>query len=235
MIINSEVKKIVLLHGALGTKNDLLPLKNILASQYDVFSFNFSGHGDNAQQEKDFSIEQFTEDLSVFVNENNIKKASLFGYSMGGYVALNYALTNADSVVKIFTLGTKFDWNAEFATKQAKFLNAEKIREKVPAFATYLAAKHAPNHWEAVVAKTASMMLRLGENPLLNQNTLPQINVPTAITIGDADDMVTVAESEKVASLMPQAKFLTISNTTHPIEKVNHLLIAETLLSFLAQ
>ncbi len=234
-MVNSEVKNIVLLHGALGTKNDLLPLKNILASQYNVFSFNFSGHGDNAQHEKDFSIEQFTEGLSAFINENNIKKASLFGYSMGGYVALNYALTNADKVAKVFTLGTKFDWNLEFAAKQAKFLNAEKLQEKVPAFATYLESKHAPNDWKAVVAKTAGMMLRLGENPLLNENTLPQINVPVAITIGDADDMVTSVESEAVVNILPQATFIVIKNTPHPVEKVNHILIAETLLSFLAQ
>jgi pimeloyl-ACP methyl ester carboxylesterase len=235
MIINSELKNIVLLHGALGTKNDLLPLKNILASQYNVFSFNFSGHGDNAQQEKDFSIEQFTKDLSVFMNENNIKKASLFGYSMGGYVALNYALTNANNVEKIFTLGTKFDWNIEFATKQAKFLNAEKLQEKVPAFATYLEAKHSLGDWKVVVAKTADMMLRLGENPLLNENTLPHINIPVAITIGDADDMVSAVESEKVVSLLPQAIFSIINNTHHPIEKVSHALIAENLKWFLAQ
>jgi pimeloyl-ACP methyl ester carboxylesterase len=235
MIVNSEVKNIVLLHGALGTKNDLLPLKNILASQYNVFSFNFSGHGDDTQQGKDFSIEQFTEDLSAFMSENNIKKTSLFGYSMGGYVALNYALTNVDKVEKMFTLGTKFDWNIEFATKQAKFLNAEKLQEKVPSFATYLEAKHGLNDWKTVVVKTANMMLRLGENPLLNENTLPQINIPVAITIGDADDMVTIAESEKVVNQLPQAKFLIINNTPHPIEKVNHVLIAENLLSFLAQ
>lgn len=221
MIINSELKNIVLLHGALGTKNDLLPLKNLLLPKYNVFSFNFSGHGDNTQ-EHDFTIKQFTLNLQQFVEENNIESTFIFGYSMGGYVALNYALQFPQKVEKIFTLGTKLEWNEEFAAKQAKFLNAEKLLEKVPAFANYLASKHQPNNWKIIVEKTAGMMQLLGSNPLLNNNTLPKIETPTYIAIGDKDDMVTKEESEWAVSLLQNANFNTIIDTPHPIEKVNH-------------
>lgn len=230
--INPELKNIVLLHGALGTKNDLLPLETLLSQYYNVFRFNFSGHGDSTNTKEPFSIEQFTLDLSEFIKENNINQCYLFGYSMGGYVALNYALQFPQNIEKIVTLGTKFNWNEDFATKQSKFLNAEKLLEKIPAFANYLDAKHQPNDWKQIVSKTALMMQKLGANPLLNETSLPQINLPVLITIGDKDDMVSREESESTAEILANGSFKLVAETPHPIEKVNFATIAEMCIDF---
>jgi pimeloyl-ACP methyl ester carboxylesterase len=227
------MKNIILLHGALGTKSDLLPLKNILSPHFQVHKFNFTGHGNNTST-RDFTIEKFTEDLAYYINEHNIEKPSIFGYSMGGYVALNYALTTKNEIDKIFTLGTKFKWDIEFATKQAKFLNPEKLLEKVPAYTAYLEAKHHPNSWQNVVTQTANMMQRLASNPLLTEVTLATINTQTLIALGEKDDMVTIEESKTVAQQLPNATFKIIDNTPHPIEKVNQVLIANTITEFLS-
>lgn len=233
MIINSEFKNIVLLHGALGTKNDLLPIKNLLQTKYNVFSFNFNGHGDRPlNTEKPFGIESFVDDLKLFLAENNLKSTSIFGYSMGGYIALYYAFKHAEQVEKIFTLGTKFYWNEDFSKKQAAFLNAEKLIEKVPSFAEYLASKHQHNNWKNVVHLTAQMMLDLGKNPLLNNDTISKIDTPTLISLGDKDDMVTKEESEEVVSLLPKGNFNILPETPHPIEKTNHSIIANALIEW---
>jgi esterase/lipase len=38
-------KTLLLLHGALGSEKELIPLKKLLTETFDVRSFNFSGHG----------------------------------------------------------------------------------------------------------------------------------------------------------------------------------------------
>ncbi len=234
MIVNSEFKNVVLLHGALGTKNDLLPIKNILQTRYNVFSFNFNGHGDALlNNNKSFGIKSFSEDLKTFLDDNNLKSTSLFGYSMGGYVALYFAMNYPEQINKIFTLGTKFHWNEDFANKQAGFLNAEKIKEKIPSFAEYLENKHQLNDWRNVVRLTAEMMKDLGRNPLLSSANIPAIKTPVLITIGDKDDMVTKEESEETASLLPNGNFSIIPETPHPIEKTNHSNIANALIEWL--
>ena len=76
------------------------------------------------------------------MNENYIQTIDIFGYSMGGYVALWLARFYPDRVGKIFTLGTKLKWNDEEAEKEIKMLNPEKVELKVPAFAQQLAERH---------------------------------------------------------------------------------------------
>lgn len=49
------MKKLLLLHGALGSKNQFKSLKEILKSDFDVYDFNFEGHG-GLVSDADFSI-----------------------------------------------------------------------------------------------------------------------------------------------------------------------------------
>ncbi|MFB0925641.1 MAG: alpha/beta hydrolase, partial [Vicingaceae bacterium] len=116
------MKNLLLLHGAIGAKDQLEPLKKILSKKFNVYSFSFSGHGCFGSFQE-FNIKQFTEDTLSFISTNNLKEVFIFGYSMGGYVALNLAKEHPDKVAQIITLGTKFKWNPEIAAKEVKMLN----------------------------------------------------------------------------------------------------------------
>ena len=54
--------KLLLLHGALGSKNQLLSLKATLEKTYEVYDLNFEGHG-GIQSINEFSIDLFTENV----------------------------------------------------------------------------------------------------------------------------------------------------------------------------
>ncbi len=113
--------QLLLLHGALGSKKQFSNLKPLLEEKFELFQLDFDGHGDG-KDTKHFSIELFTENLRAFLFENELKAINIFGYSMGGYVALNLAIKHPELVNKIVTLGTKFDWNLEFLKKKYPFL-----------------------------------------------------------------------------------------------------------------
>jgi pimeloyl-ACP methyl ester carboxylesterase len=212
---------LIILHGALGSKVQLEPVKNHFAlNGRQVYSLNFSGHG-GAAFENIFGIERFAQDVADFFKTNNIRCADLFGYSMGGYVALWFAHLYPERVNEIITLGTKFDWSPESAEKEVKKLNADKILEKVPAFARILEHRHAPNDWKELLKKTSEMMLGLGHSPLLTSELLKSITTKTLILLGDQDDMADKNYSEEVATWLPNGKFKELVNTPHPIEKVN--------------
>ncbi|MBK7855574.1 MAG: hypothetical protein IPJ79_12335 [Bacteroidetes bacterium] len=61
---------------------------------------------------------------------NNIGAANIFGYSMGGYVALWLARFKPHLVQFVFTLATKLNWNEETSAKENRMLNANKMEEK---------------------------------------------------------------------------------------------------------
>jgi pimeloyl-ACP methyl ester carboxylesterase len=223
---------ILLLHGALGASSQLEPLKLLLeASGRQLYTLNFSGHGANPFKEN-FGIEEFAFDILNFIDESSFEQVDIFGYSMGGYVALWLAYEQPSRVRKIATLGTKFDWSVDSANHEVKKLNPEKIIEKVPAFARLLETRHAPNNWKELMSKTSDMMLRLGAQPLLSEDKFQGISHPVHIMLGDSDDMADRRYSEKVADLIPDAKFQLLENTPHPIEKVEKEKLAKTLLQF---
>jgi pimeloyl-ACP methyl ester carboxylesterase len=139
---------------------------------------------------------------------------------MGGYVAVWLALKHPERVGKIITLGTKFDWWPESAEQEVRKLNAEKIQEKVPAFARILEHRHAPNDWKELLSKTRDMMLSLGNQPLLTEENLKTIQHEVLICLGDQDDMADRNYSEQVAEWLPNGTFELLENTPHPIEKV---------------
>jgi len=211
---------VLLLHGALGATTQLDPLKQKLEETgRTVYVLNFSGHGGEPFHES-FGIETFAEDVLTFLKENNLNQADIFGYSMGGYVAVWLALKYPERVGTIITLGTKFDWSPASAEKEVRKLNAKKILEKVPAFARILEHRHAPNDWKELLRKTREMMLSLGNQPLLTEENLKTIQHEVLICLGDQDDMADRSFSEQVAGWLPNGSFHFLRNTPHPIEKV---------------
>ncbi|HRJ31531.1 MAG TPA: alpha/beta fold hydrolase [Cyclobacteriaceae bacterium] len=212
---------VLLLHGALGASTQLEPLKHKLErSGRTVYVMNFSGHAGEPFRES-FGIEIFADDILSFVIKHNLKQADVFGCSMGGYVALWFALNHPQRIGKIVTLGTKFDWSVESAEKEVRKLNADKILEKVPAFARILEHRHAPNDWKELLKKTGIMMIGLGNKPLLTQENLKTLQNHIVVCLGDQDDMADRSFSEQVANWLPNGVFRLLENTPHPIEKVD--------------
>ncbi len=213
---------ILLLHGALGSKLQLEPLKKLLETKgRTVYSINFSGHSGKQLEHKEFGIELFAQDVFEFLKRESIEVVDIFGYSMGGYVALWFAHWHPQHVGKIITLGTKYDWSPVSAEKETNKLDPEKILLNVPAFARILEHRHAPNDWKELLHKTKAMMISLGNNPLLNKENLNLINHPTTILLGDQDDMADREYSIQIAKWLPKGEFTLLEATPHPIEKVN--------------
>ncbi len=214
------MQQLLLLHGAIGAKDQLADLEKELAGSYNVHSLNFSGHGGSPLIEN-FSIAGFTKELIAFLDEQRLATVNIFGYSMGGYVALHAAKHHPQSINKIITLATKFAWDEEIAAREIKMLNAEKISEKLPAFAAALEKRHAPNDWKTVLEKTAAMLLEMGKNNPLKKADYQNIQQPALLMLGDCDKMVSLEETQEVYSSLPNGRLLVLPNTAHPIEVVD--------------
>lgn len=225
---------LILLHGALGSASQFHDLKLWLEPQFRLLDFNFSGHGGKPFPVGRFSIDGFTTEIVQFMQETGLECSAFFGYSMGGYVALNLAAKHPEKVSTIFTLATKFDWTPESAQKEIRQLNPEKIKEKIPAFAQLLEKRHQPNRWEDLVEKTAQLLYDLGETPPLSEEILKQIQMPVCIGIGEEDSMVTIRESENAAKLLPNGTLKRFAGFKHPLEQTDAQVLAETIRAFMA-
>ncbi len=226
------MKTLLLLHGAIGAKKQLEPLSAELKEQFEVHNINLSGHG-GTPFDGPFSIEKFAAEVLQYLQENKLEKIYIFGYSMGGYVALYLASKHPEKVEKIFTLATKFDWSPEISQKETKMLNPEIIKEKIPAFAKALQQRHHPQPWETVLDKTSQMMLELGNKQPLSKEDFHKIKTSVKLAIGVADKMVSISETKQVSEWLPNAELLILPDVQHPIEKAPIPLLAEEIKAFM--
>jgi pimeloyl-ACP methyl ester carboxylesterase len=207
------MKKLLLLHGALGSGDNFIEFTQALSGDYDVYSLNFNGHGNQQLIENEFSISHFANEVLRFLDQNNIDSIAIFGYSMGGYVALYLAKNFPNRIDSVFTLATKFEWTIESATKETKLLNPSLIKEKVQNL-------HGDS-WEKLMNATATLMLGLGVNPALKDDDFKNISIPVLLSVGDKDAMVCLEETIAVYRLIPAAQLLVLPNTTHPIDRID--------------
>ncbi len=227
------MNNLLLLHGALGSKEQFKELEEKLSKSFNAHSISFSGHGGEPIPEEPFSIELFSGDVLKWMQENSIEKINIFGYSMGGYAALYLAKHHPGKINKIFTIATKFLWNEEIAAKEIKMLDPVKMKEKVPAFAEQLKMRHGKDNWEMVLKKTAEMMTNLGKNNVLKYDDFNSIEQDILLGLGDRDKMVTIEETVEVYKRLKNAQMIVLPNTSHPLEAINiNRLISEINLFF---
>ena len=211
---------LLILHGALGSSVQFEPLAEILEEEFRVILFNFTGHAGKPIQDEPFSIKLFAEEVKSLIEKSRISPCDIFGYSMGGYAALYAAKHYPGIIGKIFTLGTKFDWNEETSAREVKMLNPTKLEEKVPAFARILEQRHAPEDWKLVMSKTAEMMINLGKQNELTYDELGSITNEVTVAVGDRDNMVSISETESAFKSLTNGRMIVMPGTEHPIEKV---------------
>jgi pimeloyl-ACP methyl ester carboxylesterase len=213
------MQSIVLLHGALGSDRQIEPLRKHLSESFDVHVLCFEGHGDRASN-RPLAIPHFSENLMTFLNEKDLVSPMVFGYSMGGYVALYTEAKFSGTFAKIITLGTKFNWNPDIAAKEVRMLQPDIIEDKVPKFAAHLAKMHAPNDWKENMRNTATMMEEMGDNPPLGAVDLAKVKCPVHLLLGSKDMMVTDSETLAIKEELDNAMFDVLEGVEHPIEKL---------------
>lgn len=222
---------VILLHGAIGAADQLHPLAVELTSLgYDVHSFSFSGHG-KMPFENELSIPQFAYELKEFVVSHKLHQSHIFGYSMGGYVALYLASIEPNLLGNIITLGTKFKWDPEIAQREIKQLDPEIIQLKVPKFAEALQNRHG-NEWKKLLTQTAQMMIGLGEKNDLTPELLSRVENKVMIGLADKDAMVSIEETTSVYKLLKNSCMYMLPQTKHPIETVDVSALAAIIHNF---
>ena len=119
-----------------GKKSNFLAnfcLKNDLS----FLSFDFQGHGRSTGQFTSFGISDWYNDLENIVKYLKIKNFILVGSSMGGWVAIIYALMNPTKVTKLIGIApapdftTKLIWKNFNLNQKNKIKNNKIVRQKV--------------------------------------------------------------------------------------------------------
>ncbi len=223
------MEQIILIHGAIGAADQLLLLKEKL-EEFNVQILEFDGHGKSATMDELFSLEGFKGQLAAFLEE--VGSAHIFGYSMGGFVALLLAVDGNEKIKSITTLGTKMKWSPEIANQEARHLDPVTIKDKVPKFAEALEKLHGAA-WMDVLNRTSAFMKELGDVNPITEESMKEIACPVQLLLGDQDQMVSEEETIQVHGWIAGSKYESLINSQHPIERVEIDLLADWIRTFI--
>jgi esterase len=98
-----EGQPVIILHGLFGQSDNWVTVGRRIADQFHVYIPDQRNHG----QSPHTSIHSFpamTDDLAEFIEELHIENPVLIGHSMGGKVAMTYALENPGKVKKLVVI-----------------------------------------------------------------------------------------------------------------------------------
>lgn len=96
--------KVVALHGFTGSGQDFGPLQASLGKSVEILAPDFPGHGSKAHlhRKEDYSLDAHLKTISDVVKKDPV---TLIGYSMGGRLALHWALANPSQIQRLILIG----------------------------------------------------------------------------------------------------------------------------------
>jgi pimeloyl-ACP methyl ester carboxylesterase len=182
-------RPLVLIHGGFGTVDMFAPLLPALAETRQVIAVELQGHGHTADIDRPLSFEQMADDVAALIRHLGHDNADVFGYSLGGGVALQTAIQHPEVVGKLVVASAAYasdGWYPEVRAGMAA-VNADAARTWVgsPMHAAYARVAPQPEDWPNLATKTGQMLRQEYDWAA----GVAAITAPVLIVIGDADSI----------------------------------------------
>jgi pimeloyl-ACP methyl ester carboxylesterase len=183
--IHGTGEPLVVLHGAYMTIDGMGELVTSFAETRQVIAVELQGHGRTADIDRPISYELMADDVAALLRHLGTEGADVFGYSMGGAVALQVAIRHPEVVRKLVVASASYTSEGAhpellemIPTITPEIFAGSPIEEE------YLRLAPNPEDFPTLVAK----LKRLDMEPFAwPQEDIRGITAPTLIIVGDSD------------------------------------------------
>ncbi|RYE39975.1 MAG: alpha/beta fold hydrolase, partial [Hyphomicrobiales bacterium] len=110
-----------LLHGGVNPSAFFgAPLAE-MAKNFEVIAIHARGHGFSRDTDAPWTLEQAADDVAAVLKSLGIEKASVMGYSFGGKIAQQFALSHPQMLDKLVVIAAAFAKAGEYSEVRAAF------------------------------------------------------------------------------------------------------------------
>lgn len=226
--IGGNGKTLVFIHGL----SDNLLYWEFLASNlkhdYRVIRVDLRGHGESELGNEEITIDTYTNDLNNLLEELDISEVNLIGFSIGGAVALDFAIKYPQKVDSIVLMSSFYKVDDGLRSTLNQFKNSLNVGFE-EFYDNILPMVLCPD----VIEGNKMELELLKDMALQNANTeayikavdvclnfnvekqVLQINVPTLILAGKYDGISTLDMQKELHNKIENSKLVVFDNTKH--------------------
>jgi pimeloyl-ACP methyl ester carboxylesterase len=166
------------------------------AKYYHVFAIDTRGHGQTPRGNMPFTISQFADDLSLFMESISIQKAHILGFSDGGNIALDFVLKYPEKVDRLILNGANIN------------PGGVKRSVQIPIEIGYRIAKKSSAKSEKA-KRNAEMLGLMVNEPNIRPEELSAITAKTLVIAG-TNDMIKTSHTRLIAENIPNSSLVFI-------------------------
>jgi pimeloyl-ACP methyl ester carboxylesterase len=207
--IYGQGEPVLLIHGGLGHADIWSSQVAELSKTHKVIVADSRGHGRSTRNDQPFGYDLMASDYLALLDQLKIQKTALVGWSDGGIIGLDIAMNHPERLTKLY---------AQAANVTTDGVDPGVLTNKT--FAAYIERSgedyrrlsRTPEQYDAFVGQISHMW---ESQPSWTREQLEKITVPTAIVAGDHDEAIKREHTEYMASVIPGAKLIILSNVSH--------------------
>jgi len=221
---------VVLLHGGLGNSDHFAFQMPALVDKFKVIVVDSRGQGRSslptAKAKAKLTYHAMADDVIGVLDKLAIKKAAFVGWSDGGEIALDLAIHSPERVSKIFVVGANYDAAGSKPRAGSSTATFQAYAAKCKADHAKLSSK--PKSYDAVI----DALLPVWRNPAgFTRAQLKAIQAPSAITLGDHDEIIVLDQVKEMGALIPKGQAIVFKDASHFVmwqdpESFNKALVA---------
>ena len=234
---------VILLHGFLSSSkmwaNNYVP---DLMKRYKVYAIDARGHGNSNKVKIGCNLQQMADDINHFVILKKIDKCILAGMSMGGAIAIQFAIKFPDRIKFLILMnpgpGTLFSKGFSLISPILSFVSQKKCLLKPflkSVLMNPLPRKKLSEFVDdaALVSKETWLQYLHPDNKIKDLNRLKNLSMPTLVIIGEKDKAIPIEFQEDIADAIPKAVKVVIKNEGHAVVIENPKKVLSEINSFL--
>lgn len=235
---------LIIIHGLLGSLDNWQSIAQILSEHFQVYSIDQRNHG-RSPHSSEINYQILAEDLEQFILKHQLENVVLIGHSMGGKVAMHYALNFPDKLSKlivvdiapktyegghenILELMTNFDLKSVNSRQEIETHFVERLRSKaLVQFVTKNIGRKSDNsfYWKCNLEAIVNNYEQLMKFPASKKQFLGS----TYFIKGLLSDYIQESDSFFIKKYFPSAKVFEIKNASHWVHSENTADFVNTL------
>ena len=227
LIKKNDTVPIVFIHGVGLTKEIWRPQVDFFKDR-NLLTYDLLGHGDTPLKKTQLNFEDFTKQLLNLIDELNINKIHLVGFSLGSIIARHFAAEHSNRLSSLVLHGSIYKRSMEqkrVIENRFELIKKSRSASRKSSLRRWLSEEFIKNNKE-IYNKIYAMLENIDHKNLLkayklfvfyedDDDMINKIKANTLVTTGQFDVGSTTEMAKNLSNQIKSSKYIEIKNGKH--------------------